>query len=136
MTRWSVAALLGRYFVGWFIIVTLECCLVPGSLAQTAVSQNSKKESKPVAAGAQAVVLPKSVPDPIEPVNRVIWGFNRGIIAGLVKPSARFYRLIVIKPLRTAIGNFGRNVTYQERLINNFLQGKWAAAREERDRFL
>ena len=29
---------------------------------------------------AQTVVLPKSVPDPLEPFNRVMWDFNKGLM--------------------------------------------------------
>lgn len=85
---------------------------------------------------AETVVLPKSVPDPIEPFNRVMWGFNKGIMRGVVKPTSRVYRLVVVKPVRTGIGNFGKNLTYPGRLINNLLQGKWRGARDESYRFV
>jgi len=41
-----------------------------------------------------------------------------------------------VKPVRTGIGNFGRNLTYPGRLINNLLQGKWSGARDESWRFV
>jgi ABC-type transporter lipoprotein component MlaA len=41
---------------------------------------------------AETVVLPKSVPDPIEPFNRVMWGFNKALMTGVIKPSSRVYR--------------------------------------------
>jgi ABC-type transporter lipoprotein component MlaA/pimeloyl-ACP methyl ester carboxylesterase len=84
---------------------------------------------------AETIVLPKSVPDPLEPVNRVVWGFNQGVMRGVVKPTAKVYRFVVIKPARTGIANFGRNMTYPGRLINNLLEGKWTGARHETDRF-
>jgi phospholipid-binding lipoprotein MlaA len=120
------------------LTVALAYCLAAESSAQTApsLSVSSVDASKPHQPTAETVVLPESVPDPIEPLNRVIWTFNRGLLAGVVKPTARGYRFIVIKPVRTGIGNFGRNVTYPGRLINNLLQGKWAGARDETDRFL
>jgi ABC-type transporter lipoprotein component MlaA/pimeloyl-ACP methyl ester carboxylesterase len=83
----------------------------------------------------EMVVLPPSVPDPIEPLNRVMWGFNKGLMTGVVKPTSRVYRFVVVKPVRTGIGNFGRNLTYPGRLINNLLQGKWRGARDESYRF-
>ncbi|MEY2428889.1 MAG: phospholipid-binding lipoprotein MlaA [Verrucomicrobiota bacterium] len=82
-----------------------------------------------------AVVLPESVPDPIEPVNRAVWAFNSGVMSGLVKPTAKAYRFVVVKPVRTGISNFGRNITYPGRFVNNLLQGKWAEARAETARF-
>ena len=84
----------------------------------------------------QIVVLPKSVPDPIEPVNRVMWAFNKGLMTDLIKPTSRVYRFIVVKPVRTGIGNFGKNLTYPGRLINNLLQSKWIGARDESYRFV
>jgi len=88
---------------------------------------------KPVV--AEPVVLPPSVPDPIEPFNRAMWGFNKAVMTGVIKPTSRVYRFVVIKPIRTDIGNFGRNLTYPGRLINNLLQGKWRGARDETYRF-
>ena len=85
---------------------------------------------------AATVVLPKSVPDPIEPVNRVMWAFNKGLMTDVIKPTSRVYRFVVVKPVRTGIGNFGRNLTYPGRLINNLLQGKWSGARDESYRFV
>lgn len=83
----------------------------------------------------EKVVLPKSVPDPLEPFNRVIWGFNKALMTDVIKPTSRVYRFLVVKPARTSIGNFGKNLTYPGRLINNLLQGKWRGARDETWRF-
>jgi ABC-type transporter lipoprotein component MlaA/pimeloyl-ACP methyl ester carboxylesterase len=85
---------------------------------------------------AETVVLPKSVPDPIEPFNRVMWGFNKWLMTDIVKPTSKVYRFVVVKPVRTGIGNFGRNLTYPGRLINNLLQAKWRGARDESYRFV
>jgi len=90
-----------------------------------------------LARGQEAnVVLPPSVPDPIEPFNRAMWAFNRGLMTDVVKPTSRVYRFVVVKPVRTGIGNFGRNLMYPGRLINNLLQRKWIGAREETYRFV
>jgi ABC-type transporter lipoprotein component MlaA/pimeloyl-ACP methyl ester carboxylesterase len=86
--------------------------------------------------GVSMVVLPQSVPDPIEPFNRLMWDFNVGLMTDIIKPTSRVYRFIVVKPVRTSIGNFGRNLTYPGRLINNLLQGKWVGARDESYRFI
>ena len=82
------------------------------------------------------VILPRPVPDPLEPFNRAMWSFNRGLLADVVKPTSRAYRFIVRKPVRRSIGNFGRNLTYPGRLINNLLEGKWRGAGDESRRFL
>ena len=85
---------------------------------------------------APAVVLPRSVPDPIEPVNRAIWDFNKGLMTGVIKPTAEAYRFVIRKPVRTGLANMWRNLNYPDRLINNLLQGKWTGARDETYRFL
>ena len=64
-----------------------------------------------------------------------MWEFNKALMTDVVKPTSRVYRAVVVKPVRTAIGNFGKNLTYPGRLINNLLQGKWTGARDETDRF-
>ena len=111
--------------------------LVTSSLAQTAPSLPSERARTTALheSSAEIVVLPKSVPDPIEPVNRIVYAFNKGLMTGAVKPTAKVYRLIVAKPVRTGIENFGKNITFPGRLINNLLQGKWAGARDETYRF-
>jgi ABC-type transporter lipoprotein component MlaA/pimeloyl-ACP methyl ester carboxylesterase len=103
--------------------------LVPPGFANPTVAPNVQ----PPPGGI--VILPPSVPDPLEPLNRVLWGIDKGIMTGVVKPTARVYRFVVRKPIRTGIANFGRNITYPGRLINNLLQKKWSGARVETDRF-
>jgi ABC-type transporter lipoprotein component MlaA len=85
---------------------------------------------------AESVVLPQSVPDPIEPFNRMMWAFNKGLMTGVIKPTSKVYRIVVAKPIRKGIGNFGKNLTYPGRAINNLLQGKWTGARDESYRFV
>ena len=111
--------------------------LVVGARAQTppAVSGEPARTPTPHQPRAEVVLFPKSVPDPIEPINRILYGFNKGLMAGAVKPTANVYRFVVVKPVRTGIGNFGKNITCPGRLINNLLQGKWAGARDETYRF-
>jgi ABC-type transporter lipoprotein component MlaA len=113
--------------------VGLACSAVTDSQAQTAPSVFPNPAGD---TSEETVVLPESVPDPIEPFNRVVWGFNKGLMTGVVRPTGRAYRAIVAKPVRTAVGNFGTNITYPGRLINNMLQGKWNGARDETYRFL
>jgi ABC-type transporter lipoprotein component MlaA/pimeloyl-ACP methyl ester carboxylesterase len=117
--------------------IALGWTLVTSSPAQTpsSVPNGPTLKTNLHEAGAETVVLPKSVPDPLEPLNRVVYSINKGIMTGAVKPTAKVYRFIVIKPVRTGIGNFGKNITYPGRLINNLLQGKWGGARDETYRF-
>ncbi len=85
---------------------------------------------------SQTVVLPKSVPDPLEPFNRVMWDLNKGLLDYVIDPTARVYRLIVRKPIREGLANMGTNLNYPDRLVNNALQGKWRGVKDETYRFL
>jgi len=130
---------MNRYVSGGIALTSvLTWSLVTSSLAQTPNSASTEPIRKKILpeAKAESVVLPKSVPDPIEPFNRVMWAFNQGLMTHFVKPTSSVYRFIVIKPVRTGIGNFGKNLTYPGRLINNLLQGKWNGARDESYRFV
>ena len=111
-------------------LVVLSLCLPPFAHGQEPAAGVTRQPA------AETVVLPKSVPDPFEPFNRVMWGFNKGLMNDVIKPTSRVYRFVVVKPVRTGIGNFGRNLLYPGRLINNLLQGKWNGARDESYRFV
>ncbi len=91
--------------------------------------------SSPAADGSQSIVLPKAVPDPLEPINRGLWAVNEWLMKGVVKPTAKGYRAVVRTPVRKAIRNFSRNLTYPDRVVNNLLEAKWAGARDETYRF-
>jgi ABC-type transporter lipoprotein component MlaA/pimeloyl-ACP methyl ester carboxylesterase len=82
------------------------------------------------------IALPASVPDPIEPANRISWDFNQDAMTYVIKPSSKVYRVVVPKKGRKALNNFGRNLVYPDILINNLLEGKWTGARDETSRFL
>ena len=126
------------FFVRVVLTIALGCSLAASSPAQipSSVSTEPTRKTTLHDAGAETVVLPKSVPDPIEPFNRVMWGFNKALMTDVIKPTSKVYRFVVVKPVRTDIGNFGKNLTYPGRLINNLLQGKWRGARDESYRFV
>ena len=120
------------------LITVLGWGLVSNTLGQNPPPPSAQPTGKtnPSEPAVETVVLPKSVPDPIEPLNRVMWAFNKGLMTDIIKPTSRVYRFVVVKPVRTGIGNFGRNLDYPGRLINNLLQGKWSGARDESYRFV
>jgi len=120
------------------LISALGWSLAAGALAQAPVSvaASPPRQTSPDNPTNEVVVLPGSVPDPIEPFNRVVFRVNEGIMSAVVAPTARLYRTIVAKPIRTGIGHVGRNLTFPGRLINNLLQGKWHGARDETYGFL
>jgi ABC-type transporter lipoprotein component MlaA len=115
--------------VGWNLMASSGVQVPPPN------SDQPTHEAPLLKSGAEGIVLPPSVPDPLEPLNRVVYAVNKGVMIGAVQPSARVYRFIVRKPIRRGISNFGKNITYPGRLINNLLQGKWVGARDETLRF-
>jgi ABC-type transporter lipoprotein component MlaA/pimeloyl-ACP methyl ester carboxylesterase len=112
------------------VLVVLSLCLLSFARGQGMAVNSTNSPA------VETVVLPQSVPDPLEPFNRAMWGLNKGLMTGVVKPTGRVYRFVVRRPVRTGISNFGRNLTYPGRLINNLLQGKWSGARDESYRFV
>jgi ABC-type transporter lipoprotein component MlaA len=134
----SSEAILSIYKLLLVLAATWAGSLITSSGAQTlqSVSTNASHTFYPRQTSAETIVLPKSVPDPLEPFNRVMWGFNKALMTDAIKPTSRVYRFVVVKPIRTGIGNFGVNLMYPGRLINNLLQGKWNGARDESYRFV
>jgi ABC-type transporter lipoprotein component MlaA/pimeloyl-ACP methyl ester carboxylesterase len=123
--------------LGFMVLaVALGRCLTASCPAQNLPLVSTNRAAGSQSSITETVVLPKSVPDPLEPFNRVIWDFNVGLMKDVIKPTSRVYRFVVVKPVRTSIGNFGKNLTYPGRLINNLLQGKWNGARDESYRFV
>jgi len=46
-------------------------------------------------------------------VNRLMWGFNVGLMTDVIKPTSRVYRFVVVKPIRTGHRKFGKNLTFR-----------------------
>jgi len=78
----------------------------------------------------------ESIPDPLEPVNRFMFGVNDVLYFWVVKPIAETYAKIAPKPVRLGISNFFHNAGTPSRLVNCLLQGKNAAAGTEVQRFV
>ena len=76
-----------------------------------------------------------TIADPLEPVNRIVYGFNDVLYFWVVKPVTHTYAGVVPKPARIGIGNFFHNVATPARLVNSLLQGKGSAAGTEVRRF-
>src|SRR5258706_1734466 len=93
-------------------------------------------QAVPASPAEVSIVLPTGFDDPIETFNRAIWGFNKGFMTSVVRPASKVYRRVVVKPVRTGIGNMGKNLTYPNRLLNNMFQGNWAGMGQETERCL
>ncbi len=76
-----------------------------------------------------------SVADPLEPVNRFMFGVNDVVYFWVLKPVLRGYVYAVSTEARTGIRNFFHNLATPARLVNCILQGKNAEADIELQRF-
>jgi phospholipid-binding lipoprotein MlaA len=74
--------------------------------------------------------------DPIEGVNRAIFGFNDKVDSVVFKPVAKVYRFVLPEPVRDSIRNFLNNLESPVILANDLLQGQFARGGETTTRFL
>ena len=76
-----------------------------------------------------------TIADPLEPVNRIMYGVNDVAYYWVVKPVSQAYAAVVAKPVRIGLDNFFHNVATPSRLVNCLLQGRGSAAGTEVQRF-
>ena len=80
-------------------------------------------------------LLLEGVPDPIEPFNRTMFAFNKGVFEYGIYPLAEGYNYVVPEAGRKGIRHFYKNITYPIRLVNNLFQAEWYEAWIETKRF-
>ncbi len=74
--------------------------------------------------------------DPLEPLNRAIYGFNDAVDGAVLTPVAKGYRFAVPGVVRTGFANFFANLEDAWTCVNNLLQGKFADGAEDLGRFM
>jgi phospholipid-binding lipoprotein MlaA len=74
--------------------------------------------------------------DPIEPVNRAIFGFNNFIDVWVIEPVARGYRFVTPEAARRSVANFLANLRSPVILANDALQGERERAGNTLGRFM
>lgn len=74
--------------------------------------------------------------DPIEPLNRSIFAFNRMLDTLLVKPAARAYRTVLPAGAREGLRNVMNNLDTPNNLINDMFQGEVGRAGESAERLV
>lgn len=86
----------------------------------------------------QEVVAPEaeSVNDPLEPINRLIFGLNEILQMVVLRPATEMYELFIPPPLREAIGNIIDNLKTPVILANDILQGEGERAWVTTQRFV
>lgn len=76
------------------------------------------------------------ISDPLEGVNRFMYGVNDTLYFWVAKPGVELYTGITNKPIRIGVRNFFHNLSTPVRFVNCHLQGKTAEADVELGRFL
>lgn len=74
--------------------------------------------------------------DPLEPVNRVIWGFNYNADKYVLRPVAKGYKAVTPQPVRTGITNFFSNLAEPKTIVNDALQCKFSDSASDFGRLL
>jgi phospholipid-binding lipoprotein MlaA len=62
--------------------------------------------------------------DPMEPLNRAVFGFNEAVDQAVLRPTATAYDTVVPDLARAGISNFFANIGDAWSVVNNALQGK------------
>ena len=75
-------------------------------------------------------------PDPLEDLNRGIWGFNDIVINSVGRPVVSLYETVTPKPIQNCIVNFFGNLNEIPNAANGLLQGKVKQAANDTARFL
>ena len=73
--------------------------------------------------------------DPIEPINRAIFGFNNIADKIILEPAAKTYKMLP-SPIQSGISNFLSNLRAPLVIVNQLLQGQGGNAAETTGRFL
>jgi phospholipid-binding lipoprotein MlaA len=76
------------------------------------------------------------VADPLEGWNRLVFGFNDGLLEYVARPVSVGYAYVTPQFLRTGISNVFHNLLFPVRFVNNLMQGKGLAAGVEMSRFV
>jgi phospholipid-binding lipoprotein MlaA len=74
--------------------------------------------------------------DPLEKVNRGVWGINQAADKVVIKPVTQVYRAVAPRPVRQGVSNGFANLSEPWSFINNILQGKPNRAARNFGRFV
>lgn len=85
---------------------------------------------------AGKTVAEGEVYDPLEPVNRAVFGFNEVADKAVIRPIAEGYSIIVPDPIRDNVRTFIRNLLSPLDIAHNLLQGDLQGAGIVTSRFM
>lgn len=115
------------------------CGLMVGMISITsgqAARADSLEIAQAVVAEEVPATAPEGVSDPLEPINRLIFGFNEILQMVILRPATEMYEVFVPPPLREAIGNIIDNLKTPVILANDILQGESDRAWRTTQRFV
>jgi phospholipid-binding lipoprotein MlaA len=119
------------------ILFLLTACAHTGSLSSGSndIAKTEDDTSIENETGSGEFAEGKTVPDPLEPWNRLVFTFNDRLYFWVMKPAAKGYNAVVPEAVRTSVSNFFKNLTTPVRFVNALLQGKIQSAGIELARF-
>lgn len=78
---------------------------------------------------------PESLPDPLQPINRVMGEVNEWLLSWVARPLSTGWRAVTSRGVRETLARAGTNLAWPVRAVNDMLQGRWAVAGTETARF-
>jgi phospholipid-binding lipoprotein MlaA len=130
--------------VTWVVVPALVCASPSATSFQTESPDSIPKtgSTDQVAALSTPVQSPgteesvETLPDPLEPINRIFFQFNDRLYFWVLKPVATGYKAVFPEPARVGVKNFFSNLTTPIRFVNCLLQGNFKGAGNETIRLL
>ncbi|QWR78599.1 MlaA family lipoprotein [Candidatus Magnetomonas plexicatena] len=100
---------------------------------ETLLQNDIRSDDKPVGDSGKTSDL--EIADPLEPLNRVVFGFNDILYTVVLRPLTGVYNVVVAEDVRDAVDNFFYNLFMPVRFVNAVLQLKFEDAGTELLRF-
>jgi phospholipid-binding lipoprotein MlaA len=98
--------------------------IMPGLLA-AALALSACTAARP---GAVQAASAEEFNDPLEELNRNIFGFNQAVDQAVLVPAAKTYRTVVPPPMQQSIHDFLQNLNNPAIFANDVLQGQFGLA--------
>ena len=115
--------------------INLSICFIMSMFWITLAHADGFK-TKAVSADLASIVGDDEVNDPLERVNRAIFGFNESLNQNILGPVADAYNSNVPQVVRTGVSNFLTNLSSPVAIVNSLLQGDFELAINLISRFI
>jgi phospholipid-binding lipoprotein MlaA len=119
------------------ILFLLTACAHTGALSSGSKDMAKTEDDISVKneAESEEFAEERTIPDPLEPWNRLVFTFNDRLYFWVMKPAAKGYNAVVPEVARTSVSNFFKNLITPVWFVNALLQGKIQSAGIELARF-